>query len=93
MKHSTPFIGLIFLLLYSCANNTNDIRNTNTYAIDKKAVDTLPIEEKLLDTISKLQEVKDRIIYVNQQSKGKRPLQFIISLLRKDQHEKINIIG
>src|ERR1700684_1649130 len=52
----------------------------SVYSYSQKPA-TLPlskIENKILDTIAKLKRVKERIAYVEKETKGKRHLKFII---------------
>jgi hypothetical protein len=83
----TLFCLLFFFILLSCNEathqsgnlkiDTSKKENTNLTSVDKSSdslLKTNDIEEKIIDTIFKLAEVKQRAKYIEQQTKGERHL-------------------
>lgn len=89
---SLTLFSLLLFGLHSCTQTTNTPKNLNIDTIMKeeknlafvdKSIDSLAktndTEEKIMDTIFKLKEVKQRANYIDQQTKGKRYLQIWIA--------------
>ena len=80
----SPLLFYSFLSCNQAAHQSGDLKKVDTVKNDKtsfrpvnKQTDNLPnsnLEEKIIDTIFKLAEVKERAKYIEQQTKGKRHL-------------------
>jgi hypothetical protein len=53
-------------------------KGQNTKVVISKSNDSTVIEEKILDTISKLPECRERAAYIEKETKGKRHLTIVI---------------
>jgi len=100
MTHSkySSLLILYFLLLVitGCKQNTKSLGKPNQidstlHIADKKINDTTnlvtPIENRILDTIFNLPEVKERAHYIEKETKGKRHLKVLIFQTPKENAE------